>query len=87
MSDLPYPTKTRLSLADAIDRGEVKHIPFVRPYTLWESERVYRTVTAATRELVAAGLAEIADGEGQAPRPVSLTDAGRAWRDAARAET
>lgn len=86
MTDL-YPTKTRLSFADAIDRGEVKHFPHVTPWSLWQSDRVYRTVTARTKELVAAGLAEIADGEGQAPRPVRLTDAGQAWRDAARAET
>jgi hypothetical protein len=58
-SALPFPTKTRLRLADAIAAGQVKHYHWEKP---WSCDTVRdAAVTARVADLVAAGLAEIPD--------------------------
>jgi hypothetical protein len=81
-----YPTPTRLQLADAIERGEVYGWDFVKaPLIVWRKDELSeRTVTAWVGELIREDLAAWAhDGRGERT-PIRLTDAGRAWRDAAR---
>lgn len=79
------PTRTRLALADAIEAGAIRHYPFVEPFTV--NARTDKRETRDVAELVKHKLAELCDPEdGHNWQPVRLTDAGRAWRDAARAE-
>lgn len=91
MTGLPYPTPTRLKLADAIDSPD----PTVRVYGYpdWENgPQAYlrdglneRLVTARVVELIAAGLARWdRDTGGSGGARVVLTDEGRAWRQRAR---
>jgi hypothetical protein len=78
---LPYPTPTRLRLADAIAANQVKHYHWVKP---WSCDIVRdANVTARVAELVAAGLAEIPD-HGEPESMVRLTPGGMAWVTRAR---
>jgi hypothetical protein len=82
-SALPYPTPTRLRLADAIAANQVKHYHWVKP---WSCDIVRdANVTARVAELVAAGLAEIPAAGGNLPESfVRLTPDGMAWVTRAR---
>lgn len=75
---LPYPTKTRLLLADAIAAGQVLHYHWINP---WTCDTVRdAAVTARVAELVAAGLAEIPAPPEDLPESyVRLTPDGVAW--------
>lgn len=84
--NLPFPTKTRLSLADAIASRHIRHYHFVTPMSLDTVRDVH--VTARVAEPVAAGLAEYGtpDGEDQVRNwsTVRLTTEGMAWVTRAR---
>lgn len=83
MTGLPYPTPTRLSLADAIAAGQVLHYHWINPWTCDTARDA--NVTARTAELVAAGLAEIPDPPDDLPESlVRLTPGGMAWVTRAR---
>ncbi len=80
---LPYPTPTRLLLADAIAAGQVKHYHWITPYTCDVPRD--RNVTSRVAELVAAGLAVIPDPPDELPESiVELTTEGMAWVTRAR---
>lgn len=81
----PYPTPTRLKLARGIERGEVRHYPWAQPWTLWAPYD--RKVTADVAVFVAPGLAEYGPQDAAGWQPVVLTDAGRAWLEAAERAT
>lgn len=53
MSALPFPTKHRLALADAVAAGKVQHYPFVQPATF--NAITGNLVTSRVKELHAAG--------------------------------
>jgi hypothetical protein len=78
---LPYPTPTRLRLAESIDRGEIRHYPFIQPQTTCQTTG--NIVTARVAEFVAAGLAEIPEPTDHDYSLVLLTVVGRAWRERA----
>jgi hypothetical protein len=85
VTGLPYPTPTRLRLADAIAANEVKHYHWLSP---WSCDIVRdRNVSARVDELVAAGLAEIPPDDGDGWAYVELTDEGRAWINRAKIST
>lgn len=85
MTGLPYPTPTRLRLADAIAAGKVLHYYWRTPVTF--DIVTDNQVTARVDELVRAGLATITppatDTPGE-PGSVSLTPDGMAWVTRAR---
>lgn len=84
MSGLPYPTPTRLRLADAIAAGHIRHYHWVNPQSIDTVRDVH--VTWRLAELVAAGLA--AFGEREDPvlswSTAVLTPDGMAWVTRAR---
>lgn len=83
VSGLPYPTPTRLDLANAIVADQVRHYHWERPWTCLLSTD--REVTARVAELVRAGLAELGEpAEGLPWSMVALTEAGTAWLHRAR---
>jgi hypothetical protein len=83
VSALPYPTKHRLSLADAIAAGQVLHYHWINPWTCDTARNA--NVSARVAELVAAGLAEIPDPPDDLPESlVRLTPDGVAWVTRAR---
>ncbi len=78
----PYPTPTRLRLADAIAAGQVKHYHWVNG---WSCDTVRdANVTARVDELVKAGLAEIPPRADLPESIVRLTADGMAWVTRAR---
>jgi hypothetical protein len=86
---LPYPTPTRLRLAEAIARGQIHHYPFTKPETY--DETTGNLVTARVAEFVAAGLAGIPEPSEHNYATVEhnyatvvLTAAGRAWVERAK---
>lgn len=83
---LPYPTKTRLELADAIVARHIRHYHFIVPSTLDTARN--REVTARVKEFVAAGLAEYGTPDGDDVvrnwSTVRLTTEGMAWVTRAR---
>lgn len=81
-SALPYPTPTRLRLADAIAAGEITHYHFLRPET--RNTVTDGLMTMRVAELVAAGLAEIPPGDFFQTSKVRLTPDGMAWVTRAR---
>lgn len=84
----PFPTKTRLRLADAIASRHIRHYHFITPQTLDTVRDA--TVTVRVAELVDAGLAEYGtpDGEDEVRNwsTVRLTPEGMAWVTRARTE-
>jgi hypothetical protein len=75
---LPYPTRTRLAVADEIAQG------FIRWYNL-DTPQAFHTVTgfkytAALDELVAAGLARVPSCAEGASSIAELTDLAAQWR-------
>lgn len=83
VSDL-YPTPTRLKLADAIDRGEVKgYNHLAGPEFRHVTGLTDRKVTADVDELLRAELARWDTPPPGDYAPVRLTDAGQAWQAAA----
>lgn len=83
MSALPYPTKHRLRLADAIAANQVKHYHWINPWTCDTARDA--AVTSRVAELVAAGLAVIPDPPDELPESlVRLTPEGMAWVTRAR---
>jgi hypothetical protein len=83
VTGLPYPTPTRLRLADAIAAGQVKHYHWINPWTCDTARNA--NVSARVAELVAAGLAEIPDPPDDLPESlVRLTPDGMAWVTRAR---
>jgi hypothetical protein len=82
-SALPYPTPTRLRLADSIAVGQILHYHWINPWTCDTARD--RNVTARVAELVAARLAEIPDPPDDLPESyVRLTPEGMAWVTRAR---
>lgn len=78
MSALPYPTRTRLAVADEIAAG------FIRWYN-FDTPQAFHTVsgfryTAALDELVAAGLARVPSCAEGASSIAELTDLAAQWR-------
>jgi hypothetical protein len=83
VTGLPYPTPTRLRLADAIAAGQVKHYHWINPWTCDTARDA--AVTSRVAELVAAGLAEIPAPPDDLPESmVRLTPDGMAWVTRAR---
>lgn len=78
MSLLPYPTPTRLRLAESIIAGHIRHYHFTIPET--RDEATDSLVTARIQPLVAAGLVDLGapQYEGGNSR-VWLTPAGAEW--------
>lgn len=76
-----YPTRTRLTLAHQIARGEVRHYWWSKPVTFWRSDDQLneRKVTAEVALLVGAGLATHGTEDPGNWTVVELTDAGREW--------
>lgn len=82
-SALPFPTPTRLRLADAIAAGRVRHYPFQRPQTFNDTNG--QLVTAKVQLLLAAGLVEVPDPPADYNYSiVRLTPEGMAWVTRAR---
>lgn len=83
MSALPYPTPTRLRLADAIAAKEIRHYFWLRPWSRDTARDA--NVSARVNELVAAGLVEIPQPDGHDTYSiVVLTGAGREWYERAK---
>lgn len=85
MTGLPYPTPTRLRLADSIAAGHVRYFHWHNPWAC--DTATDGNVSARVTELVRAGLAMIPNlGEHNPPNhtTVELTDAGRAWVERAK---
>jgi len=83
VTGLPYPTPTRLRLADAIAANQVKHYHWINPWTCDTARDA--AVTSRVAELVRAGLAEIPDPSDDLPESlVQLTPDGMAWVTRAR---
>lgn len=82
MTGLPYPTPTRLRLAEAIAAKEIRHYFWLSP---WSCDTVRdANVSARVNELVAAGLVEIPQPDGHDTYSiVVLTGAGREWYERA----
>jgi hypothetical protein len=82
---LPYPTPTRLRLADSIAAGHVRYFHWHKPWAC--DTATDGNVSARVTELVRAGLAMIPNlGEHNPPNhtTVELTVAGRAWVERAK---
>jgi hypothetical protein len=82
VTGLPYPTPTRLRLAEAIREGDVRHYHWEKPWTC-DIPRD-RNVTARVAEFVAAGLASLGEPTsavraGGTYSAVTMTELGDDW--------
>lgn len=80
----PYPTPTRLKLVAKIVGEQVTGYPRWSRPRAWDAGA--REVTARVNELISGGLAKYQDN-GEDRELVVLTDAGRAWLEAAERAT
>jgi hypothetical protein len=76
--ELPYPTKARLAVAEAIEKGFIRWYNFATP-------QAFHTITgfkytAALDELVAAGLARVPSCPEGSSSVAQLTDLAARWR-------